>query len=738
MRSTRLFAAVGAAALLAAVPLAAAGAATPTQALATTSGYGGYSTGSVVYANALNAAGDPDITKTSLAQSAAAASIGEPLVTQDLLSSSILTAAATGKNAYGHGSAVNEGLLQGQTAPPQVALTTAEALSPPPTAKATTNELLTLPADPVAQAQLLPSSAQARTTSLDSICVTGTPAVISTGTGQATNARLLTPAAGQSVATVDGAVRSLSSMLLTAPSGGATGSGLTSVTNQSLAPLTLFKGIPGAETTITVLHQLQLSATAGGTAGSGKAFYGFVDSTGKPVANSEPVLMINGQGLTSEQVLGGDGVQLSLGVADVFIGAPNHGLDDDPASAPRVDANGTTVGTAADLVRIKVPGTVTTGSTTPVATDSPLAPVLNPVLQPVVAGLSPVLSAVQAGLVSAGLGVADLRYGHLEALATVPAGGIVCGDAKNPLDESRKDVSTLSVRPGQTFEYTVRFPNRGTDPITDVVVTDTYAAGLEFVSSDPTPTSRSGSTLTYRLGTIAPGAFADVSLTFRVPADAKAGTVYRNDARITGTYLGRTVTKDVSVPGPTVIGPLTGACDVSRSTKYASNTQVTTGEQFAYYVNVSNTGGSPCTGVTVKDTLDDGVAFVSCSDACTHSGQDVTWRVGTLAPGASRTLSVVVRTTATSGRLPNTAVIGTTEGSTASPSTPGPVVTTVSTPAPGKPAGCPTTGCPGGAGQPGAEPAPEQLPRTGGSGLLAGGALLLTGAAFGIRKALRA
>ncbi len=726
VRLAALTGVLGLSALGLALPAAAV---TPSASLTSTAGYGGYSTGSVVYANALNAGGDPDVAKVSLAQSAAGAAVSEPLVTSDLLESSILTAPAVGKNAYGHGAAANVGLLQGQTAPPQIALTTSEAQSPP-VSSATTDELLTLPAAPLATAQLLPSRAESLTTSVGSICVTGSTGRVSSGLGQASDAQLLSPGAGQSVATVDGAVSSLSALLLQAPAGGATGKGLTSVTTQSLAPLTLFKGIPGAETTIQVLHQLQLSASTGGAAGTAKGFYGFVDATGKAVPDSEPVLSINGTSLTSEQVLGGDGVQLSLGLADVFIGAPAHALDDDPTSKPLAAADGTTAARAADLVRITVPGRVKTGSTTPVATDSPLAPLLNPVLQPVVAGLDPVLSALQAGLAGAGLGVADVRYGHLEALSTVPAGGIDCAvsDGSDPLDESRKDVSALSVSPGQTFEYTVRFPNRGTAPITDVTVKDTYAAGLQFVSSTPAPASRSGNTLTYTFPSIPAGSFVDIGLVFRVPRDAEPGTRYRNDATISGTYQGRPVTRTVSVPGPTVIAPPTGDCDVSRSTKYASNTQVTTGEQFAYYVNLSNTGGSPCTGVVVTDRLVAGVAFVSCSDGCTHSGQDVTWRVGTLAPGASTTLKVVVRTTATSGRLPNTAVVATEEGPTARPATPGPTVTPTSVPSPGKPAGCPVTGCPTG------DAAPDQLPRTGlTTGVPLAGVLVL-GAASWLRR----
>lgn len=706
---------------------------TPAQSLSATNGYGGYSSGTGVFTDVLNVAGDPDVARLSLAQSAAGVTVGEPLVDSDLLGSSILTADEAGKNAYGHGAAANVGLLQASIAPPQVALSTAEALSPAPTVAEPT-ELLSLPTAlaPVGQAQLLPSTAQAQTTSTASACPTANGALISEGRSQVANVQLLSPAAGQSVVVVggtsptEGVTDVLSQTGLVAPSGGAAGRGLVTTTNASLAPLTLFQGILGAQTTIQVLRNLQLKATATGGTGS-SLFYGFIDAAGNPVADSEEVLRINDTVLTSEQVLGGDGIQLSLGVADVFIGAPAHALDDDPTTAPTVGS--TTVAGAVDFIRVKVPGTVTVGSTLPVAADSPLAPVLNPVLQPVVDGLAPVLQAVQDGLAGAGLGVADVRYGHFEALSTVPAGGIVCGDGSNPFREAFKDASAEGVAAGATFEYVVRFPNRGTTPVTNVKVVDTFTGGpppLEFVSSDPAPSSRSGNTLTYAIGTVQPGEFVDIRFVFRVPANAPTGTEYRNSAVITGTYEGRDVSQTVSVDAPTVIDRPTGGCDVSLSTKYASNRQVVTGQEFAYYVNASNTGGTPCTGVVVKDVLDDGVSFVSCSDGCTRSGRELTWNVGTIAPGASTTLAVVVKVVATSGTLPNAAVITPDNGPSARPTTPGPTVSPVSVGNPGKPAGCPADGCP--------EVAPEQLPRTGGSALLALAALGLLGAGVALRR----
>jgi uncharacterized repeat protein (TIGR01451 family) len=709
---------------------------TPTQALASTTGVGGYTTGTGVHTNVLSQAGDPELTRLSLAQSSAGVSVGEPLVDSDLLGSSILTADEAGKNAYGHGAAANVALAQAGSAPPQVAPSTAEALSPAPMT-AEPSQLLSLPAQlaPLAQAQLLPSTAKALTTSLASICPAVPGALISEGTAQVANAQLLSPGDGMTVLSVggpaqtEGVTDAVSQTGLVAPSGGASGRGLSSVTTQSLAPLTLFKGVPGAETTIQVLRNLTLKATATGGTGS-SLFYGFIDADGKPVADSEEVLRINGTVLTSEQVLGGDGLQLSLGVADVFIGAPAHGLDDDPTTSPTVSS--TTVAGAVDFIRIKVPGTVKTGSTMPVPADSRLAPVLNPVLTPVIAALDPVLTGIQEALASAGLGVADVRLGHFEALTTVPSGGVACGDDQNPFRESFKDASSEGVVAGQTFEYTVRFPNRGSTPVTNVKVVDTFTGGpppLELVSSTPAPSSRDGNVLTYAIGTVAPGEFVDISFTFRVPAGAANGTEYRNSAVITGTYEGRPVSQTVSVDAPTVIDRPSGGCAVDRSTKFASNLQVKTGDQFAYFVNVANSGGSPCTGVVVTDTLKGGVEPVACSDGCSRSGQDLTWRVGTLAPGASTTLSVVVRVTATSGTLPDTAVVRTDEGSTAQPSTPGPTVSPVSVGSPGKPAGCPATGCPGGVSA-----APGQLPRTGASTALALGALLLVGGGLALRR----
>jgi uncharacterized repeat protein (TIGR01451 family) len=708
---------VVAGALSAPVAAQAAQAALP-RALAGSSPYTALSDGTLVYVNAANLP-PADIAKVGLGQSAAGVAVPSGLGTADQLKQPLLGKPTAGKTAYGHGTGAGVGLLDSLSAPPAIDLTTAEATSPAPSTA--TSILANIPLSPLATADVTPSSATANTTA-DGSCVIGKD--ISNGAAHIANAQALI-AAPATVVDLGGTSDTTSRTRLVTPTkaNGSTvttgKSGLLAQTTQTLAPITLFKGVAGAETTITVLGPLQLSAAAGGVPGTSVVSYGVV---GK--GDADPVVTIkngsNTQSLTSQQVFTGSGVVIKLGVADVTIGTPAHSLTGLEGTPVTQAANGTNASAAVDFVRVTVPGSLTPNGS---AVGGPLGGVLNPVLDPVAAALAPLTDQIKSALVSAGLGVADVRVGHLESRATVPVGGIDCS-TENPLSESRKDVTALNVQPGSTFDYDIRVPNRGTSPITNVKVVDTYPAELIFVSSVPAPSSRSGNTLTFNLGTLQPNEFRTIQMVFKVPAGAKAGTVYRNSAIITGTYQGQPISFPVAVDGPTV-GPVhTGDCNLSGSTKFASNTRVKTGENFGYFVNVLNSGGKDCANVKVSDTLINGVRFVSCTDGCTHNGQVVTWKLGTLKAGSSRVVAVIVKVVATSGTLPNTAIVTSPSGPGGRPSTVGPTITSASVPAPGRPADGP-------------DGANGQLPRTGlpaGLGALGLMGLLGAGAMMRLRR----
>jgi uncharacterized repeat protein (TIGR01451 family) len=381
---------------------------------------------------------------------------------------------------------------------------------------------------------------------------------------------------------------------------------------------------------------------------------------------------------------------------------------------PILKVNGTTILAGGDITSLNIPGL--------------------PVLEVKAGILSKTISADGTSATGSGtllsvkalsdpaLGTAlDLTVGDVTATAHAPAGGVNCETATpNPLRDARKDASATTVNAGKSFDYTITVPNRGSEDLTNVTVKDTVSGSpaLELVDSTPDPTSHSGNVYNFSLGTIAPNQVKTIVMTFKVPAGTANGTDYSNTAVITATYAGQTITKTVTTPYPSVDGPGTGPCDLSQSTKFASHIKVTTGENFTYYINAFNQGSLPCTDIVVKDALVAGVQFVSCTYGCTHSGQLVTWNISSIAAGASKMLSVTVKTLATSGTLPDTADITPSTGTGGSPHTPGPTVTNVSVLSPSFPA----------------MRGDNAFPRTGGSPLLSLGAIMLVGTALVLRR----
>jgi virginiamycin B lyase len=73
---------------------------------------------------------------------------------------------------------------------------------------------------------------------------------------------------------------------------------------------------------------------------------------------------------------------------------------------------------------------------------------------------------------------------------------------------------------------------------------------------------------------------------------------------------------------------------------------VTLGSEVTYTLTASNDGTGSATGVTLTDTLPAGATFVSASDGVTPASGVVTFNIGSLAPGASATFTIVVAPTA--------------------------------------------------------------------------------------------
>jgi uncharacterized repeat protein (TIGR01451 family) len=189
---------------------------------------------------------------------------------------------------------------------------------------------------------------------------------------------------------------------------------------------------------------------------------------------------------------------------------------------------------------------------------------------------------------------------------------------------------------GAVVTYTLTFRNDGPSVASSVVVTDTLPPGFAFTSASPAPTTNVSGTLTWALGDLAPstGGTLRVSgvLTTSQPSEVKTNTATIGSPTTDPTpgNNSSTVTTEVQTADVSVV-------------KTANPGTVYAGATITYTLLISNAGPATAQNVVLTDTLPAGVTFVSASPTATpNAGGVLTWNVGTLANGQSRTYTVVV------------------------------------------------------------------------------------------------
>jgi hypothetical protein len=320
--------------------------------------------------------------------------------------------------------------------------------------------------------------------------------------GYAANAQLLPATNATALATSTGndAVNISKSFTYLIPNGDGT-YGLVTETHQTLAPVVLLNSVAGPLVTLTFAGEWVLRSTATGKPGGSKVEY----APGGDPTSTTPVITLTVGGTTpvtttytTQQLLTQKGftVDLPLALGSIALGEDPRAISvppaaPDAASSPELAANGTVAGGAVDVVRI-----ITT-------------------------------------LAGQTLGLTDLRVGHMESKAVVPAGGIQCGI---PVKKTGTPASVVAGK-DQLVSYTISVPadveafKAIACDIVNLKVVDVTTAepGVKFniVSASPGGVISGGDTVTWaNLGKYTPGD-APIVLTvgLKVPSDSAAGKI---------------------------------------------------------------------------------------------------------------------------------------------------------------------------------------------------------------------
>jgi uncharacterized repeat protein (TIGR01451 family) len=176
--------------------------------------------------------------------------------------------------------------------------------------------------------------------------------------------------------------------------------------------------------------------------------------------------------------------------------------------------------------------------------------------------------------------------------------------------------------------YRLEVTNTGATPLNDVVLIDNLPRELRYDSSTPTPDS--SEPLTWNLGTLAPG--QQRLIEYRA-LTMQEGT-FSNRASVTATGGLREEARSQLTVGKSqlslsMIGP---------ERRYANLPAV-------YELTVSNSGNAPAANITVTNPLPTGTRLVTASDGGVLMENEVRWSLGTLAPGARKTLKLQLAAT---------------------------------------------------------------------------------------------
>jgi uncharacterized repeat protein (TIGR01451 family) len=206
------------------------------------------------------------------------------------------------------------------------------------------------------------------------------------------------------------------------------------------------------------------------------------------------------------------------------------------------------------------------------------------------------------------------------AIATTPTAAVMSGTAQSPCVQIEKRGPEVAYA-GQPLRYEIIVRNSGTSALQQVHVEDEIPIGVRFLNSEPA-SETGGNRLSWNIGLLEPLAERRIRVEVQPPGEGELQT--RATVTVSGAASLRTL-----IVQPRVAVAVRGPEEVS------------VGDTVPFQIHVTNAGGVPISGLTLRSRFSDGLQHAQ--------GSMIEADIGALSPGATRTVSL--STTAARGGI---------------------------------------------------------------------------------------
>ena len=224
---------------------------------------------------------------------------------------------------------------------------------------------------------------------------------------------------------------------------------------------------------------------------------------------------------------------------------------------------------------------------------------------------------------------------------------------------SNSDNSGGTVTPGDTYTFTVSVTNNMPSDLTGLTVLDTLPAGLTNINPTSLPagvtfTNLENGTVEFTGVNVASGGNIQLQFTGTVDPTLAAGTgTFTNSVTSVSAPAGEVANVTYSPPPNDNVAPQASLSIINHVDGNASEV-ANLGQIVTYTVQLTNNGPSEATGVSIADALPAGLMFIGVNAPTGTSYNAGTWTVGTLAAGATDTLTIEAQVAKIGSTVPST------------------------------------------------------------------------------------